>query len=38
VTNWPPAADYFVKDPDEVGLLLIFLADRENGGGESIAR
>lgn len=28
----PPAADYSVKDPDEVGLLLAFLADRANGG------
>ncbi len=35
----PPAgADYCVKDPDEVGLLLTFLADREYGGGEGIAR
>ena len=34
----PPAADYVVKDPDEVELLLTFLADRANGGGESIAR
>ena len=34
----PPAADYYVENPDEVGLLLTFLADRENGGGESIAR
>ncbi len=34
----PAAADYYVKNPDEVGLLLTFLADRENGGGESIAR
>ncbi len=34
----PPAADYFVKDPDEVGLLLTFLADRANGAGEGMAR
>ncbi len=35
----PPAgADYYVRDPDEVGLLLTFLADRENGGGEGMAR
>ncbi len=35
----PPAgADYYVRDPDEVGLLLTFLADRENGGADSMAR
>ncbi len=34
----PPAgADYYVRDPDEVGLLLTFLADRENGA-DSMAR
>lgn len=36
--NGPPAADYFVKDPDEVEILLTFLADRANGGGEGMAR
>ena len=34
----PPAADYCVKDPDEVEILLTFLADRANGGGEGMAR
>lgn len=33
----PPAADYCVKDPDEVEILLTFLADRANGGGEGMA-
>jgi len=33
----PAAADYCVRNPDEVGLLLTFLAEQGNGGGKSVA-